>query len=209
MQQSKYISQQHGPRNIPLSLEGYFQRATGVDSYYVAGACNGIALTTASVVVNVLYAQPLAIANGGWIDRLVFRVITGGAGGSVSRCGIYKARSSHDLYPGDLIVDSGEKATTASTTTHTTTVNVYLEPGVLYWAAFLCGTAAPTVRGLTVNTAHPIFGIDANIGTAFQQGIKPAQAYGALPSTFTQDYTAIITAAPIPAIAVRLATGPS
>ena len=173
------------------------------DAYYVAGMVNGTALVTGAPTIGAIFALPFVAPMGGILDRIVFRVTTG-AGSSVARVGIY-ANAAHNLalYPGALLVDGGEKTTTGTGVTHSTTISVRVEPGELYWFTYLCGTAAPTLRCLAIAGCWPIMGLNANLAATPQIGWSVTQAYGALPAAFPVDYSAFITAVPVPAIGVR------
>lgn len=145
------------------------------------------ALSTLAVALNTLYAVPL-LARGRSIDRMAWEVTTGGALGSVGRMGLYRSIGARNLYPGALIVDGGEVDTTV-VRVNRHVISVPLLPDRLYWAVFLFGTAAATVRAATQDTVANIqpWGINgaaATLSTVCRNALTLAQAYGALPATF-------------------------
>jgi len=149
-------------------------------STYIAAASPG----TGSQAVNTLRAIPFNSERGGLIDSISFEITTGGAAGSVGRCGIYKATSGTDIYPKDLIVDSGEFDCT-SATVKTASISIYLQPNTLYWFVILVGTNAATFRLQSTSTPNSCMGIPATFGSLSRLGLSVATTYGALPSTFT------------------------
>jgi len=175
----------------------------GLENWPVAGMINGTALTTASIVADTLYAMPFSSPRGGTIDQMTINVTTLG-GGSSTRVGLYKSTlKAGNLYPGARITEAGT-ISTASTgvKTYTGGLPVTLDSDELYWFVCLCNTTAPILRGLAVAGCYPIFGTSSVFGTAPGLGISVAFAFGTMPDPFTAG-GAVITAAPIPAIACR------
>jgi hypothetical protein len=159
---------------------------TGMERWYAAGVIiSGSGLSTGAPVVATLQAIPIISLHGGTVDRIAFEVTTGGSAGSKARVGIYAATSQSNIYPNALVVDGGEFDTT-TTGVKVATVSATLDPNVRYWAAYLCGTAAPTIR-VPTNTQldGTIIGISSAIGNQMPPwGVRVAQTYGALPGTF-------------------------
>ena len=154
-----------------------------------------------SLSVDTLYAFPYFESRGGTLDRIAFKVTTGGSAGSVARAGIYRATSLTNLYPDSLVADGGQFDTT-TTGTKVTNISVALSRG-LYWLAFLCGTAAPTVRSLKRSTPMTILGMTSDLDTVRGAGLQVSQSYGALPSTFPSSATIRGQSDPYLVIAVR------
>lgn len=204
MPRSPTVPTLDGLARMPLGYAAFQNRVSAsYDAYYVAGMVNGTALVTGAPTTGVIFALPFVSPLGGTLDRIIFRVTTG-AGSSVARVGIYSNLPHNQaLYPNALLLDGGEKTTTANNTTHSSTISLRIEPGELYWFAYLCGTAAPTIRCLAIAGCWAMMGLNANLATTPQIGWSVSQTYGALPATFPVDYTAFITAVPVPAIGVR------
>jgi hypothetical protein len=188
-----------GPkRNRDLSF--FRQVGATEDRYYLAGLAASAALGTATPAIGTLIAVPFHSGRGGVIDRLAFTVTGVGGAGSVARVGIYLPTSASDLTPAGLVLDGGEFDSN-STGLKAATVSQALSPDGLYWFAYLCGVAAPTIRAVPVGDAFPILGVNNAFGTTPILGWTVAQAYGALPATFPAGATGHVTATP--AIGVR------
>jgi hypothetical protein len=173
---------------------------TPLERWYVGGQGNATALTTGAPTINVLRALPFVSTRGGILDRIGVAVTTFIASG-VGRCGIYAATSDVNLYPNSLVVDAGQ-ILTATNGMKAATVNVALAANTLYWLVYVAGTAAATIRCLSLAGCQPIFGLDNALGTAPGVGISVNFTYGALPATFPAS-GAVISAVPVPAIGVR------
>lgn len=190
--------------SLGRDIEYYRSAGATTNRYMVAGQQNCTALTTGAPAIDTLFAMPFCSPRGGTLDRLQFNVTTVGGAGSVARCGIYTNSGASLIYPNALVVDGGQHDTSAvgGTGVKSATIDVDLDPGELYWFVYLCGTAAPTVRGINPAACFPLFGLDSTIGTAPGVGLSVAQAYGALPATFTASGT-VLTTAPIPVVVAR------
>jgi hypothetical protein len=172
--------------NVYADAEPIHTGTTGMERWYTAGVIiSGSSLSTGAPALATFTALPIISLHGGTIDRIAFEVTTGGTAGSKARVGIYAATSQTNIYPNALIVDGGEFDTT-TTGIKSATISTVLTPNVRYWAAYLCGTAAPTIR-TPINSMldGSIIGISNSIGNAMPPwGLRVAQTYGALPGTF-------------------------
>lgn len=172
---------------------------SSLEAWYYCGSANGTALTTGAPTANVLRAIPfVAPVRGGTLDRIAIITTAGVAGNA--RFGIYTNKSEQNLYPASLVVDSGDKDMTGNAV-KSANINISLTPGALYWAA-LVGAVAPTIRCFAVGGMNTLLGVSSALGTAQNLGISVAYNYAALPSTFSAG-GAMITAVPLPAIAIR------
>jgi hypothetical protein len=182
-----------------------YQHVNGGSSlsrYMVAGLANATALTTGAPAVGTLRALPwVAPAKPGTIDQLAFAVTTLLAGNG--RIGLYRNIGQGNLYPAALVADSGS-ISTVTTGVKTFSINHTYEPGALYWLTYESDSAA-TLRCLALANCWPINGLDTGLGTAPGVGISVARTYAALPTPFPTG-GAVITAVPLPALAVRIAT---
>jgi hypothetical protein len=170
----------------------------GALNFYAANSGNCAPTTTSVFAVDVLRAVPFIISNGFGVQAIGFGVSTGGGAGSVARTGIYDSADdlNGNLYPNRLIYDAGEKDTT-TTGWKTTTTAQLLEEGRVYWMAYTCGVAAPTV------TSIPPVGTDALLGLRVTATppirlthITVARAYAALPLTFPSGASAVAAGPP-------------
>lgn len=166
--------------------------------YAVAGLVNATALTTGAIAANILYAFPIiAPPLRVTLKMLGFNVTTLSAGNA--RIGLYRNKAYNDLYPGELLADSGDISTgSTGVKQFNPATAIPLTPGEMYWLA-LVGNATPTLRALAMASIYPTLGLPAAGGTALQVGYSVAHAYAALPNPFTAAAT-ILTAVPLPAL---------
>lgn len=199
--------------NLPgVSTLPYFLKAnTGnFENWYPAGQANATALTTLNPAKDVLIAVPF-VAQGPWpVEGIGLEVTTGAAALGKARVGIYasKLNTNGQYYPGTLILDSGQFDATAVQVNTLTDLNITLTEGALYFAAYLCGTNNPTIRGVAVGGATPALGLPATISTASGLALTVASTYSAngLPNQFPGAATVHTTA--IPGIFLRYAPEP-
>lgn len=171
--------------NDTKDLFYFHQNGTSPMEIWYTTAVSTLAPGTGSQAINTLRAIPFISESGGLIDTISFEITTGGAAGSVGRCGIYEATSETSTYPKNLVVDGGEfDCTTIGV--KSASVSVYLKPGTLYWLAVLVGTNAATFRLQgTTSTPPPVMGIAATFGSTVRAGLTVSKTYGALPDPFT------------------------
>ena len=170
-----------------------------IEAWYHSGGTKTSPTANTAGTIDRLEACPFVCERGGTIDRLAFRVTTGGTAGSVARVGIYTNTGDNNPQPNALVVDGGEFDTTTTGVKSATISNV-LAPG-LYWFVFHAGVAAPTIRGWGVAALNnTILGISAVSG--WDSVFRVTKAYAALPDPFTAGggWQRGVTA---PAIAVR------
>lgn len=182
--------------------------AIGYNVWREAGRTTCTAGGTVAYTANRLVAIPFVVDAPFRIDRLAFHCTLAGAG-SAARVGIYASVNDArgDLYPGALLVDGGSQATTG-TGLKTSTVSVDVEPGRLYWAAYVCSATAPTVRSLPVAALYPMLSGITGTGTAAGWGVYVTFTYGSLPAVFPREVGATMdTSANAPAIRFRQAIG--
>jgi hypothetical protein len=172
------------------------------NSYYGPTGAD-IVSSTGTPTVGDLYAFPFYSGPGGKIDQVGFNVTTGGSAGAKARCGIYASDTSGlALVPGALLVDGGEfDATLVQADITTLASPLVFNPNQVYWLAFICGTAAPTVT--TFTSGWHLFGRNASFNAQFGWQ-KVGQGYGALPTTFPASPGVCTSAAAL--VVVRFAT---
>jgi hypothetical protein len=153
----------------------------GVTAYY---GCPGadIVSATGTPTVDQLNAFPFWSGSGGSLDTIGFNVTTGGGAGSKARCGLYSSDPT-TMKPSTLLFDGGEFDTTI-TGFKTTAISpvIQLAPRTLYYLAFTCGTAAPTVT--TFTSGWHQFGRSATLAAQFGWVKSTGFTYGALPASF-------------------------
>lgn len=181
-----------------------------IESWYAAGLTTHIitgSITTLAVTVDKLVAVPFYGSRLGAIDGMAFEVTTPGAAGSVARIGIYRATSLKNVYPGELVWDSGSIATDAGTVKATTGLAIRTYPRNLYWFCYVSGVADPTVRAIS-STAVPLYdiwGFPATLGAGpGRPGLFIAFPFAALPAQFPAGATPS-TSQTFPVIAARFA----
>lgn len=199
----------YGETGFGLGIDAYRRSdTTTFESNYPCGAVNATALTTSAPSTNTLVAVPFVAESPQPWDRIKFEVTTVSAGSGLARVGIYDAKRTSDglLYPGQRIVNGSETDVSAGggTGAKSTTIAVTPEVGRVYFAAYLCGTSAPTVRGIAVGGLRGALGFQNALGSAATVAYTVAHTYVSaigLPESFPSGATAHAVA--VPAIWLR------
>lgn len=195
----------------------------GTSVLYPAGANGGTAMTAIAwtSLSGSLYTWPfIAPARGPIIDVVQIDVTTAGVGGTIfARVGIYtniisgSLENGEVLFPGSLLVDSGDVSSSATGVKSLTTGSINLDPGSLYWIAFTATQPTTTIhqfRSIPIAAMHPVLGWDNTFGTAATLGFSQSFAYGPLPVSFATGSAAgkftSVQMASIPCVALRFAT---
>ena len=131
-----------------------------------------------TIAANTLYAIPFVVARLTTYDRIAIDCDNAAAGKSV-RLGIYN--DGTNLYPGSLVLDAGTVSVNA-VGVKAATINQQLTKG-LYWLVALSDGTPDLVSGLQHGSV--IAGMISSDFLNVQVGWDVAQAYGALPATFT------------------------
>jgi hypothetical protein len=183
-----------------VDVDNYRARGSSLNRFYSSELTNNTTPTTASITANYMYALPLVITKITSIDQVTVNVTTSGVNSSVYAA-IYA--DNGNLYPGALIADFGSQASTSTgVKTFTQNLPVTLAPG-LYWLVFDCTQTTPVVAGWAATQCYPILGFASSLAAAAGLGWYVSQNAGAFPNPFTAGGT-IITAAPLPAVFVRV-----
>ena len=175
-------------------------------AYYIISQRNVTTLTTGAPAINTVWAMPFWCFHEYVVDTINVYVTVAGGAGSAIRLGVYDNRVDSDFRPDRLVQGSGSISTTSTGIKTFTPTNLQLEPGMLYWFVFFCGTSAPTINTLPPGAVFPIFAYstigNANVGV----GCYDSQAFGALPTSFS--FTGVLAgnSVPIPAIYVEFGT---
>lgn len=169
--------------NITKDIPDFHQRGTSPLNAWYSSFSVGATLSNSSQAVDLIRSLPFISGCGGFIDSISFEIVTPGAGGAKGRVGIYEATSDTNLYPNNLVVDSGEFDCSIGGI-KTASVNVFLKPNTLYWFAQLLGTNASTPRVSSTSGIPNVFGFANTLGVNPRAGFTKAQAYGALPDPY-------------------------
>lgn len=165
-----------------MAQTGFLNKGSGgVGPLWYAGCQNQTPFTTiGGYTLNIIYTTPFSISRAVILTKISFEVAVGGAAGSRTRVGIYRATSLSNMYPSSLVVDGGDYDATVTGVKTTGGLSILMAPGQ-YWAAMNSGVASPTLRSVSVNNAG-FFGRDNTF--AFALGLSGVSAYGALPAVF-------------------------
>lgn len=172
-------------RDLGLGVDTASFRAiaseTGAGAHvYMAGYPT--ALSSVAPTVGNLFALPFWSARGGVVNKIGFNVTVVSSAGGLARCGIYGNDDTKGALPSKLLLDGGSDiAVDGSTGYKTHSISYPFEAGTLYWIAFICGVAAPTVTSISGDNA--IYGFNTSMSQQFGY-VKAAQGYGALPAIF-------------------------
>jgi hypothetical protein len=173
------------PRIFPDVGYKKWSKSSTFEVWYTFGSYNVSSTGVSSSGTNTLQAIPFFSGEGGKVDRIAFEVTTGGAAGSVARCGIYESTSDTNLYPSKLLADSGEFDTT-TTGVKSATIDVQLLANRVYWLVLHPGVAAHVGRNVGAATigGTPL-GMPETMGNnAGRTSITVNRSYAALPATF-------------------------
>jgi hypothetical protein len=161
-------------------------------------------LTAQSFSANVLYALPIIAGIGTQTINWMSVNVSTGAGNSA--LGIYSNKMIGDdlnLYPGALLYDSGSFST-ATTGTKQVVPLINLNPGQLYWLAFVSDNT-PALKGPNPNGAFSsILGVE-NTLTSQIWGVGVSFTFGALPDPFPAGATDKSNAASGPCLGIGYA----
>lgn len=177
-----------------------FYRKYGVTNYeaWYTSPRAGTALAGTVLVANRIYAMPFICPKAITLDQIGAYVST--LSTTTARLGIYT--DNGNCYPGNLLIDAGTIDVTA-TGAKKIAISQALAANTLYWLVIVCA-ATPAIYCIPVAGVINILGHPAALGTAQHAGLYATLTYGVLPGTFLTAGLTMITAAPIPAIFVRL-----
>ena len=182
----------------PNDISSVRRTGTTRERWYTA-AISGTALTTSGAVTSGrMYAIPFFVPKTITLDRIGINVTTLVSAGK-ARVGIYNDSNGE---PGTLVssTDVGE-LDTSGTGVKSSTINVTLTGGSLYWLAVLFNNATNVIRAAPLADTISVLGLDSGLGTASYTYVYVAQTYGALPSPFG---TPTLATTLMPLVFVRL-----
>lgn len=147
-----------------------------------------------SVAANDLFALPGFLRAGQRILRLGAYIVSGAAGNF--RVGLYSSRIT-DLYPDELIVDSGSLSTAISGQV-SLSIGITIQTTGLYWAAFITDTGTPTFSVITTTVPGFVLGMDSTSGANIAGILSAAFGFGSLPTEFPAGATFAPGSVPVP-----------
>ncbi len=183
-----------------VGVDVSYYRKTGVTNYeaWFTSPRAGTALAGTALVANRIYAMPFICPKNITLDQIGVYVST--LSTTTARLGIYA--DNGNCYPGSKLLDAGTIDVTA-TGAKKLTINQALTAGTLYWLVIVCA-ATPAIYCIPVAGVINVLGTSNALGTAQNAGLYATLTYGVLPTGFPTAGLTMITAAPIPAIFVRL-----
>jgi len=157
--------------NVPEGRADWVPGTAGNPNISVPGV-DLVTVSTAVMVANRLYYEPVYVATTITLDRLICEITAGVAGNA--RMGIYNA--DRDWQPTSLVVDGGQFATGVAAVINLA-INVTLQPNRYLFA--IHADAGPTVRFTRGGARYPGYG--SSLGaTPFTTQLFIALAYGPL-----------------------------
>jgi len=191
----------HGHAGDGSTPDVHYFRHAGLTTYetWFTSPKAGTALAGSALTANRLYAMPFVCPKGCTADQIAVYVSTLLAG--AARLGIYA--DNGNCYPGSRVIDAGT-IDTGTAGAKKLTISQALAAGSLYWLVYV-GNAAASIYCIPVAGVVNVLGHSSALGTAQNAGLYAAFTYAALPGTFPASPT-MITAAPIPAIFLRLSS---
>lgn len=186
---------------LPGLLYGFIKGATYNRRYTAMN--QAVALGTAGVgaTANALRVLPFIPPMDITADRICCNCTTLYSGGKI-RLGIFADNGS--LYPGALLVDSGDIACDAAGFKDVT-ISQALVGGALYWIGYVVnGITTLAFSKIAAGTTPSIMGVSAANPPVVGMGWTVAHTYGALPNPYTAGGTVLVQVAEI-LVAVRAA----
>lgn len=182
--------------------QSYVHAAGTLINHIVAGVSKVSSTGSGTIATaNTMVAVPfIAPQRGGTVDRIDFQINTLGAGNG--RLGLYSNTSDSTLYPNALLADGGS-ISTATTGVKSTTISVALAGGSLNWLVYNTDNAVALVLQLNGTDVTSMLGQPAAGGTAYHAAISVAQAFGAMPATFTAGGAYVLSTSFVPWLRLR------
>lgn len=148
--------------------------------------------TSISSSANTIVAYPFRVFNSIEFNRLGVNMVSGGLASSRGRVGIYANVLTSNMYPGALVVESGELTLTGSAAMKEGTVAGALDPGI-YWVAMLYNDANSGLQASQSISNHLMPHADP-WNVVVYKGVSKAQSYGAMPDPFPSSGSWVTTA---------------
>lgn len=194
----------HGTPYSNAPMFGCHVSGTDLTFYFIPGlAYNYDGTATPSFTQDYIYAIPFTIVDRSpVVSTLACHVGLGQTGGK-ARVGIYDAKSKTNMYPDDLVVESGE-LTCTSIGIKSGSVSQALVAGNVYWAAFMCNDTDLAFYGFNGNMSRPIGDEDLTLNTFY--AIKASQAFGTMPAKFPGSPTLLYIGGDFPVLGIKFSS---
>lgn len=170
------------------SIPGYAARLSlssgfGLDRIYLlTPEWNSYA--SIAIATNLLYIAPWLCPLTGTLSQVFTRIVVPGAVGSVYRFGVYDSIGIGAPFPNNLLFDSQQQDGTVAAVVGVPAAIPVIK-GNVYFGAYLCGVAAPTVIAFNSNgQCNAFWGTNAGMSAVALAGARIARAFGPLPTTF-------------------------
>lgn len=187
--------------------EYFFFRQVGTTPierwYYAGGSQSGSGTATNTVSAGALLALPFVTTRSLVADRIACRVTTASSGSNL-RMGIYRATSDTNLYPNELLLDTGN-ISSATTGVKVATISQTLSENILYWFVLLT-SAGITMQAMPSGTLWAILGLDSGLNTVPGIGFETTITFGPLPATYPAGASVRLNSPSIPIIAIRISS---
>ena len=138
---------------------------------YIPGLATNGTLTTGAWAKDNIQVSPFVVPRGRRISAVTCNV-TVGAGGVNRYCrhGIYRPKSATDLYPGVLVVDFGDAATSGTGPQSFSTNLPFFLPAGLYFSAWNHGHSGtnPTMSTVPYTAQYTCWGIQNFVCWSFR-----------------------------------------
>jgi hypothetical protein len=187
-----------GPPGAPAAaFPSTAQHPLAAPRFYQLGRQSGAGQPVINLTTGLLHVVPFVVARDCTVSEL-FVHVTAGVTAHI-RYGIYAAADAPNLDPTTLLFGSADFVNVG--TKKTVGLALKLTAGTIYWAAFLAGTAQPTVRGAGQGEgwSGPMGDTEARHTdgvSALSSAFTVAQAFGALPDPCPPLTSVIQTIAP-------------
>ena len=218
----QYVDAHSGADPGKYIYEGYHYTGSGDGTDYSAsgagagptaldrqllGVVAGDALGSSSFTAGQDRAWTFKLGRTGNVDEVAIECSATAAGGALARIGIYTNVSQTRRYPGTLVFDTGT-FDLSTTGLKTTTPNVTLTTGNLYWVIYNTNSATPTMRNIP---AASVQGWGAAATGTTQKinnliGFTRTRTFGAFPDPYPSDATAVGYNAVTPAVTIHFST---
>lgn len=181
---------------------GHFLNYANTDRpWYIAGLCNGAALSATVIPINSAHCIPFITTRNLKVDSMACNVTIAGSLTTIIQLGIYTNSADECLFPFQSVSTSGF-LTGSNLQLVAYNPGVTLSANNLYWLTYVIAKSAVTMRTIAIGGAWPIYGTDSGMGTAPGIGAQVFMLLtNGLPPTMPGSGNILNTA--IPAIGIR------
>lgn len=173
--------------NPNIFPDSNYYRQTGtspLECWYNPTNITSVGATVTTFPIDKILAWAFISGSGNLVNKIAVNVTSLTTAGDKGRIGIYTSTSQANLYPDELIADSGE-LDFSTTGVKSVTINKKLIPNQVYWAAYIGGGSTINLRTPGTTGVNTLLGNSPSSFTVFNYGISATLSYAALPATFT------------------------